>query len=261
MTDPRAGPEKGPYHPFGRAIGLPGYNSTDVRMEGCGRLSGYVSVSEVLKLLAKPGLVGWAAEVTARAALGRPEEFWLSAQQDPEAAMKALTGAVLEARKQALRRGIELHRLVFELARKRPFKGPPELEALAWSAEAFFREVNPEPLFIGPRVYSRTHLYFGFADLIARVEARPVLLEFKGGRARFYPEDRLQAAAYAFAEFIGLADGGRIAMPRIEQAFIVAVHGLGYELLPLKPEPKDFKAFLSLRYLFEWLSSLGFKRP
>lgn len=211
--------------------------------------------------MAKPGLVGWAAEVTARAALNRPEEFWLSARQDPEHAVKTLTGAVLEAREQVIRRGIGLHQLIFELAQKRPFKGPPELEALAWSAEAFFREVNPEPLFIGPRVYSRTHLYFGFADLIARLGGRLVLLEFKSGRARFYPEDRLQAAAYAFAEFIGAADGSRIAMPRIQQAFIVGVHALGYDLLPLRPEPKDFKAFLSLRYLFEWLSSLGFKRP
>lgn len=102
-----------------------------------------------------------------------------------------------------------------------------------------------------PHFHSAKYGYAGVADAVARIGGRTLLVEYKTGGV--YAEHRLQLAAYAFAEFIGLADGREAVPPRIEGGLIVRVGFTGYGLSPISITGEDFAAFLHALSLYRRL--------
>jgi len=212
----------------------------------------FVSVSAVLGLLPRPGLVRWAARTVARAALSDPEALIRLAEVDPARAERLLLSAPERARELAVRRGTLLHRLAAQLALGRPVRAEGDGALFLGLISEFLRREAPEFIRVEPRLFSRRYGYGGVADAIVRLGGRTVLLEYKTGGV--YPEHRLQLAAYAFSEFIGLPGGREAALPRIDGGLIVRVGFSGYELLPLTPNEDDFLAFLHALSLCRWLN-------
>ncbi len=213
----------------------------------------FVPVSAVLEnILAKPGLVEWSAETVARQALRDPEALRRLAELDPAAAERFLLAAPRSERQRAARRGNLVHRLAAQLARGRRVRAEGEAAAFLEVLSGFLRRERPKFIWVEPELFSGRYGYGGRADAIVRLGGRTLVLEYKTGE-RVYPEDRLQLAAYGFADFIGLTGGREVRLPRIDGGLIVRVGYSGYELLPVTLHEADFLAFLHALYLYRWL--------
>lgn len=211
----------------------------------------FVSVSAVLNLLPRPGLVTWAARTVAQVALADPEALMRLAAADPAGAERLLLSAPARARQLAARRGTLLHQLAALVALGRRVRAQGDAANLLELVSEFVRREAPEFIRVGPRLFSRRHGYGGIADAIVRLGGQTLLLEYKTGGV--YPEHRLQLAAYAFSEFIGLPGGREAPLPRIDGGLIVRVGPAGYELWPLSLSQDDFLAFLHALSLYHWL--------
>lgn len=81
--------------PAGRTAGLAPYVSIPQMCASAGMGRRYAQVSEVLNLLAKPGLINWAVQMAARALLEGSGDFYLLGHQDAEAALQFGSGRFL----------------------------------------------------------------------------------------------------------------------------------------------------------------------
>jgi len=115
----------------------------------------------------------------------------------------------------------------------------------------FQEEFGPEYLAMECGVFNRTHNYAGTLDCIVSLpKFGPVLWvgDYKVSKDT-WPEHRLQLAALAHAEFIGLADGTEIEMPKVERGFNLLIGDAGYRLMEWPIGDHEFDAFLHLRGL------------
>ncbi len=207
----------------------------------------YVTVTTVLRALAKPALVPWAAKEAAKAIFNDP--YGITSE-------KEAVSAIYKTRDRAGDRGRAVHEYAQWVGEGKP-KGPAPLHAAVGyrnAVDSFFATMNPEVLFTEANVYNDTHGYAGTADLIAKIsEDKTWLIDFKTGKA-VYPETGLQLAAYANAEFI-LNDGAPTGhrnenLPEIDAAAAVLLKPDGH--FEWHPMQGDFEAFLSLKKVWEW---------
>ena len=120
-----------------------------------------------------------------------------------------------------------------------------------WAYMAFddwAREHTVKPLRVEQMVWSRTHRYAGTLDLLAEVDGRVALVDFKTSKA-IYAEAHLQNAAYQVA----LAEMGH---ERAEVGYIVRVPKLetdpAFEVAEVAPVAELFPVFQSVLAVWQW---------
>lgn len=209
----------------------------------------YVSVTNVLKSLAKPALTNWAARTAAQAIFDDPYEV--------DTVNKAVS-AIYKTRDRAGQRGSDAHAYAERVAKEYPEKhhdlgdlvGGPGFAVLS-----FFDTMKPKAIFTEVNLYNDTHGYAGTADLIAKIADKTWLVDYKTSKA-VYPEMGLQLAAYANAEFYlsafdyGLEDDAPLDIPQIDATAVVLLRPDGH--FTWTPLEGDFEVFLSLKKVWEW---------
>jgi hypothetical protein len=178
--------------------------------------------------LPKPYLIGWAAKMTAQAAVDDLEIVNLFvAKDDKRAAVDHLKGARYRDMNTKADRGTIVHAAVDAYLKGKPMT-KEEMQALLaeanvpksmWKSTAgmisgameFLFDAEPEVLWHEETVYSREHGYAGTPDLICRMDVGttlnvPAVVDYKTSKS-IYDEVALQLVAYARADFVGLDDG------------------------------------------------------
>ncbi len=171
------------------------------RVEGFQEL--FPSVTTVLSVIAKPGLISWERNV----ALGSVKETLLGrGHGGPVSLSEEWVDEVLyEARRRpylvksgAADFGAQAHDLISQLIQGNTPKIPKDLEPLVGSFEAWREESGLELRCSESIVYSAKYRYAGSVDALAYRNGELVALDWKTG-ANIYPEYALQVAAYAKA--------------------------------------------------------------
>jgi genome maintenance exonuclease 1 len=202
----------------------------------------YPSVTSILQVVAKPGLVAWARRtaleaVQALLAEGLPlEEALALAAQEPE-----------RVRDSAGRRGTNVHEAIALALAGEPY--PAEASPWVEGALTFLGERGLVPLGHEVVLVERAHGFAGTCDLAAAAEdGGLVLVDWKTGG--IWPEHALQLGAYslalaemtgrevAAAYLVGLKEGGyearAVSLPLAQEGFLAALslwRALGGELL------------------------------
>lgn len=207
------------------------------------------SVTTILSIIAKPALINWAAKQGAKAVLKDPILY-----DTPYAAAAAIY--TIDGEK-ATDRGRDAHKVAEEYARA-IIKGTAadfkSKNAYFPSIKAFFDQMNPEPVAIEVVLFNSTHNYAGTADLLAKINGKLALIDFKTSKY-VYEDMQLQLAAYANCDAGILEDGTRFAVERPDIEAIVLLRDNGTFLWsPLKG---DFEAFLAAKTLWLWKESLN----
>lgn len=211
----------------------------------------------------KPALVGWAARVTAEAAV-EERDVWLPMVTGgrTRAAIEWLKEARWQTTNEAATRGTDVHDLAARLAAGEEVDVNETTEGLVDAYLAFRDDFRPVDELSEIMVVNRTNVYAGTLDLIATLEGwripdpeteelRParVLIDYKTSGSGIYPEVTIQLAAYRYAEVMlpgleGEADD-ELPMPGVDFCAVLWLRDDGtYELRPVDAGPRAFKMFL-----------------
>lgn len=251
----------------------------------------YPSVTTILSAIAKPALVAWAAKEERLACSEAAADLYAELATQPQLprAMYQLaleqrlgrTKAHVKALAKAAEIGTQVHGMIeWTLRSQLGLSVGPEpalVDAAQWGFMAWqdwAKAVQLTPEVVESTVYSRTHQYAGTLDLVATLQARPLLtllaqqgavdaalaawlegretvtacIDFKTGKA-IYGEAHLQSVAYqrALAEMgHGRVDGGLIVrLPKVTT-------DPGFEVAVVPPARELFPAFLAARQLWAW---------
>lgn len=237
----------------------------------------YPSVTDILSVIGKPALIGWAAKMERELVLNSAADLWEDVPVSPKKMTRAAYLATLtqrigktKAHQRELARateiGSQIHALIEWNLRKELNQtvGPEPhiLDPALWSFmvyEEWRKQVAFTPLFIEQVVWSREYGYAGTMDVLAQAVlpempdgAAPVVCDWKSGKA-IYPEALLQNAAYVHA----LIEMGHVDPP---------VHGVIVRLPKVESDPEPdmcivpwaqhgvlFDTFLAVKKLWEWL--------
>ena len=207
------------------------------------------SVTTILGIINKPALITWAAKQGAKAVLKDPVLY-----DTPYAAASAIY--TIDGEK-ATDRGKEAH-AVAEAYAHSILKGEQDTFESAnsyfKSIKAFFDQMRPDPVAIEVVLFNSKYQYAGTADLLATINGRPALIDYKTSKA-VYEDMGLQLAAYRECDTGILVDGTRFPTIRPEIEAIVLLRDNGsFQWSPLEG---DFEAFLAAKRLWEWREALN----
>lgn len=217
------------------------------------------NVTTVIKVMDAPQLDAWKVRVqvegTAKAAHANPPVFG----EDEDAYTQRLVALAAEQyeherlSEQAADTGKQVHALIEAAVREMlgepaaPLEPEPTDEARfifagwrEWAAAVGFR-----PLLAEARVIHRAENYCGTLDLLALVEDRPAVVDWKTSKA-IYPEMRLQSAAYRMAlRSVGWPelDGYVVRLPK---------DGGDIHMEALGDPTDDWEAFRACLQLYRW---------
>ena len=209
----------------------------------------YPSVTSVLgAAVAKPGLLPWAARVSAQATADA-----LAGGALPEVAVTAGCKAPNAGRDAGGARGTDVHRTLHHLALGLPL---PTVGAAAEpyvaSLLVWWGDHEPEPILAEATVLNRTHGYAGTMDAIWAVGGRTLVVDAKTSAYRG-PEEALQLAAYRYAEVICLPDGTEETMPEVDGCAVLAIAADGCELIDVAGTWEAFAAYRAALILATWM--------
>lgn len=226
------------------------------------------SVTTILSALAKPALIKWAENTAKAAAITAAADLYADLQKaSPMSRATYIT--TLEKRMGLARQtdrelskaaeiGSQTHALIEWTLRRqlgqvvgpRPETTPPA-EWAFMAFEDWAKSVHLEPLRVEDTVWSLTHGYAGTMDLLARVNGKTTLVDFKTGKS-VYAEAFLQNVAYQAAlEEMGhevVHDGLIVRLPKLET-------DPAFEAVEVPPREDLFPVFLSCVHLWQWWSA------
>jgi hypothetical protein len=121
----------------------------------------------------------------------------------------------------------------------------------AW--ERWKNSVNFKPLLCEQAVWSHEHKYAGTMDLLAEINGRPTLIDWKTGK-KVYEEAKLQNAAYRVAMVeMGVlpnlyeCDGMIVRLPKVDT-------DPEFQVVPVTEDVGNlFEVFLHVKHLWQWL--------
>lgn len=227
------------------------------------------SVTTLINIISKPGLVYWAANEERTLVVETAVEFYREIAKNPS------QGSCDEYRRQLEQRlgnkkaheklkqeagdiGTHVHDVVewelknelgmiSEFDPKPDIKSGPEEKAYnEW--KRWRKDVKLKPIAIEQVIVSDKYGYAGTLDLLAEVEGLLTVPDWKTGKA-IYPEAFLQNAAYRQAvREMGMGDpkkGIIVRLPKLED-------DPGFEVADAGDEDFHFKVFLNTRELWNW---------
>lgn len=225
----------------------------------------YPSVTTVLSVIGKPALINWAGKVERELVMGVSADLYADVSGTPKMSRLAwLTTMEQRLGKQRAHQrllakageiGSQTHALIEWTLRaklcQQPGPSPHITDKAQWAFMVFedwAKSVSLKPILVEQIVWSNKHGFAGTMDLLAEVEGKLTVVDFKTGKA-VYPEAHLQNAAYRSAlREMGHADpvqGIIVRLPKDEK----------------DPEPQavladdestSFDAFLNAKKLWEW---------
>lgn len=193
----------------------------------------YPSVTTILGVVSKPGLVAWAR----RTALEAVREF-VAQGLSIEVALQRAAQEPERQREAAAQRGTDIHAAIAAALSGESY--PPEAGPWVEGALTFLAEAGLEPVAHEAVLVSRAHGFAGTCDVaMAGRDGQPALVDWKTGG--IWPEAALQLAAYAIAleEMTG---------QEVAAAYVVGLREEGYEArrVALGPAKEGFLGALSL---------------
>ncbi len=217
------------------------------------------SVTTVLRSLAKPALVPWAAKVTAEQAVAMTKSGALQAlvAQDEAAAVAAVKDAPRNQRDSAGGFGTAVHEALeaWATGSTMPTLDGPGSDAWGHLA-ALLDAYEVEPLYAEATVYGDTDdpatVYAGTCDLVADVtvpgEGRMrFVLDCKTNRGGVYPEAAYQLAAYRHASHLVTDAGDVVHMPGVVGGLVLATRPERAEIVPVDTGAEALALFRHLR--------------
>lgn len=229
----------------------------------------YPSVTTILQAIGKPALVNWAAKVEREMVL----EVSAGLYQDAPIGKRMSVSAWITSMQSRLTRtkahqkelakaseiGSQAHALIEWNLKARMLQqpGPPpkitdkaQWSFMAW--EDWAKSVELKPIFVEQVVYSEKHGYAGTLDLLAEVNGKLTVLDWKTGKA-IYCEAHLQNAAYRQAiREMGHGDpvqGIIVRLPKVET-------DPEFEAVEALPEAECFDVFLNTLRLWHWTTKM-----
>lgn len=227
--------------------------------------------------LPKPALMGWAAKTIAEYVADRLDErdghvvadqlmdsladlSRLKGKPWPDKLSRTrvaelLKGVHFEDRDQAAKRGTEVHNLAEKLAHGEEIEVPEPLAGHVDAYLQFLKDWQPTDALIEFVVGSTVHRYSGTGDMIATlIDGKRWLLDIKTSRSGPFGEVALQLAGYRYAEHV-VVDGETQPMPEVDRCGVIWVRADGYDLIPFEAGPAEFRQFLYVRQVGDWLEA------
>lgn len=193
------------------------------------------AVTEILRVLAKPALVNWAAKEAAKIAL-----------DNPTLTEKEVVGQFGQISGNAATRGRGVHNFFQQILNNQydidaPEQYRPYLEGII----RFQKEYQVTPIFNERIVKSLKYGYAGTVDQAVKTNNQTWLIDLKTSK-QIYPEMGLQLECYKQA----LVEEGF----KIDKTAILLVPGDGtFQLAEVKG---DIEVFLALKKVWEWMEGL-----
>lgn len=214
-----------------------------------------VSVTGVLGVIAKGGLVPWAAKQVAEYAVANADLFTTMLERgDRDGAIRWLKGEPFAKRDKAADLGTRVHALAEAIATGQDVT-VAEDEAPFVNAYLAWREATqPHYRLVEEMVANLQHGYAGTFDAMALIDGNLWLLDYKTSSGT-YAETALQLAAYANAEFIGKpGDPKRYRLPKPTRYGVVHIRPEGAELVEYHVTDFEWHAFLAALRLSQWVN-------
>ena len=214
------------------------------------------SVTTVIGILDKPGLVGWAARETAGAAWDQREA--LAHIADRDAAIDLLKNARYRSMDRARLRGSSVHRVAEALANDAPLPAFTDHEQRFLDAfVSFVTDFAPTFEIVEGTVFSDRWHYAGTFDFLAMIGGLLILGDHKTGKG-IYPEVALQLAALRYADRVwDPITGALTPMPEVDGTIAVHLQADGYRVVEIDAGPDAFEAFCGLRAAWPWAHDGG----
>ena len=225
------------------------------------------SVTTILSALAKPALIGWAAKeerkmISALAADIYQRLYQITDEPIPPTTFidmlndEAGKGAHRKLILKAAEVGTEVHkRIEWEFKRElkierdetTPTLSTPEAENAFQRWTEWRQQVKLKVIAIEKRIFSTLFGYGGTLDLLAEVNGKLSILDFKTGKA-IYREAFLQNVAYKMAameEGIQLETGWIVRLPKYP-------NDPDFEAVEVPNDPELATTFLALAVVYRW---------
>lgn len=227
----------------------------------------YPSVTTILSAIAKPALINWSAGVERQMV---SHEAWklydeIHGLEKMTSTKWALTleerlGKEREHARQLRKAGeigSQVHAMIEWTLRnmmcEKQGPSPSIGEKATWAFTRWLKwkdSVRLKPILIEHTVYSRTYSYAGTMDLLAEVEGKLCVVDWKTGKA-VYPEAFLQNAAYRYASWeMDIADAPRgliVRLPKHES-------DPDLETVDAGSFSENFATFLDVKKVWSWLN-------
>jgi hypothetical protein len=130
-----------------------------------------------------------------------------------------------------------------------------DLDLLPYVAGAisYLNENVEEFLHAEVTIFNREYKYAGTCDAIVKLKnGHTAIVDWKTSK-NIYPEQALQAVAYANGDFIGYPNGDHQPLPPIQEAHIVHLPGdATYKAHPVGLTLRAFRTFCALRSVQLW---------
>lgn len=228
-----------------------------------------MSVTTVLGCIGKPALVGWAAKVEREMVLEVSADLYETISETPKMSKLGWLTALSErlGKTKASQKELEKASAIGSAAHEWiehnikaqllhdvgpcPIVSQPAMLAVgAW--ERWKNTVNFKPLLCEQPVWSHKYRYAGTMDLMAEINGRPTLLDWKTGK-KIYQESFLQNAAYRQAVremglFDGEIDGMIVRLPKVSTDPEFEVQKI------TESEDQLLETFLHTMELWKWLN-------
>lgn len=224
----------------------------------------FPSVTNVLQVIGKPALINWAAKEERTLVMACSADLYLDCPSEKMSRMAWISTLEQRLGKQKAHQkiltkageiGSQAHALIEWTLRAKLCQQPGPTPAISdkalWAFSVFekwAKRVNLVPILIEQTVYSTTHGYAGTMDLLAEVEGKLTLIDWKTGKA-VYAEAHLQNAAYRHAlREMGHGDavqGIIVRLPKNET-------DPESEAVVADDETESLQAFLNAKRLWEW---------
>lgn len=218
-------------------------------------------VTTILKAVAKPALIGWAARAAADSVIDRWDEL---TQLSPSERHKLVSGAPNANRDAAAIRGTRVHNIADKISQGQDPSVPEELRGHVESHVRFLDEWDVITIASEFVVVNNVHGYAGTGDLFAwlrdpnsadrRYELW--LIDAKTNKGGVYGETALQLAAYGHGTDYYHADGHRpFERPPWTRSGVLHIRADGYDLVPVEAGPEQFRAFLYVQQQWRWMET------
>lgn len=205
------------------------------------------SVTNVLSVINKPALMGWAARQVAIMAADMREALHQMAYDE---VVDLLKGAATRTSNRAGTRGTDVHAWIADELQGIPtVELPSSSSAYLAAARSWLADTSPSPVTVETTMFHP--LYAGTADAVVRIDGESWLLDFKTSRG-IYDEAALQVCALAGC-FLWAGESAVTEALPIDRLGVVRFDDRGrYEMKEITDRETHHEMFLALVSLWNW---------
>lgn len=205
------------------------------------------SVTTIIGMVNKPGLVGWAAKMAAEHAV----KNWAKLTELTVAEkINEIRYAHERYTQGAADTGDTVHSLIEAWTKGMPFPSNG-VDGFASQFIGFMMDTRPEIIESEMTVWSRTYGYAGTGDFVARISGKTIWVDVKSGKS-LHDEVGLQLAALSRADFILRGNGTEDVMPPVDGLAALHVRPRSWSLVPVNHGDDCFRAFLGAKDILDW---------